>query len=104
MNSTIFSLLRLQETKPYRAVLLIIRKGGSQGVKYSSCRCQPLLEMCLLTSLFIVYAGYFDQHLRKTLYASWTQHMKQANVSFGSNLVRLEVCIIPHQVILFITV
>ena len=76
-------------------------KSGSEIFK---SQMSTIVGDVLLTSAFIAYAGYFDQHLRKTLYASWTQHLKQANVSFRSDLARLEVCIIPQQVILFIAV
>jgi dynein heavy chain 1 len=62
-------------------------KSGSEVFK---SQMSTIVGDVLLTSAFIAYAGYFDQHLRRSLYTSWIQHLKQANISFRPDLARLE--------------
>lgn len=45
----------------------------------------------MLTSAFMAYAGYFDQHFRQNLFTSWASHMQQANIAFRPDLARVEV-------------
>ena len=66
-------------------------KSGSEVFK---SQMSTIVGDVLLTSAFIAYAGYFDQHLRRSLYTSWIQHLKQANISFRPDLARLEVYLI----------
>lgn len=45
----------------------------------------------LLSSAFLAYAGYFDQHYRQSLVHSWSNHLQQANIKFRSDLALVEV-------------
>ncbi|KAI8505360.1 Cytoplasmic dynein 1 heavy chain 1 [Branchiostoma belcheri] len=45
---------------------------------------------CLLSAAFLAYAGYFDQHMRQSLFNSWSHHLQQANVKFRPDIARVE--------------
>ncbi|XP_078590507.1 cytoplasmic dynein 1 heavy chain 1-like isoform X1 [Branchiostoma floridae x Branchiostoma japonicum] len=45
---------------------------------------------CLLSAAFLAYAGYFDQHMRQSLFNSWSHHLQQANVKFRHDIARVE--------------
>ena len=37
------------------------------------------------------FTGYFDQQFRLSLFTSWASHLKEANISFRTDLARVEV-------------
>ena len=47
----------------------------------------------LLSTAFMAYAGYYDQHMRQSLFNSWSTHLNQARIQFKSDLARIEVII-----------
>ena len=51
----------------------------------------------MLTSAFMAYAGYFDQHFRQNLFTSWASHMQQANIAFRPDLARVEVSDVTYS-------
>jgi dynein heavy chain 1 len=44
----------------------------------------------LISSAFMAYAGYYDQHMRQSLFTTWCNHMQQANIQFRSDIARVE--------------
>ena len=40
-------------------------------------------------------AGYFDQQFRQSLFISWASHLQEANISFRTDLARVEVSCLP---------
>ncbi|XP_034246586.1 dynein heavy chain, cytoplasmic-like isoform X2 [Thrips palmi] len=44
----------------------------------------------LLSSAFLAYAGYFDQHCRQNLFKTWSCHLKQAGLQFCPDISRTE--------------
>ncbi|XP_046434442.1 dynein heavy chain, cytoplasmic isoform X5 [Neodiprion pinetum] len=51
----------------------------------------------LLSSAFLAYAGYFDQHYRQNLFATWCQHLQQANLQFRADIARTEYLSNPDE-------
>jgi dynein heavy chain 1 len=51
---------------------------------------QTIAGDVLLSSAFLAYAGYFDQHYRNSLFASWCAHLQRASIQFRSDLARTE--------------
>ncbi|KAJ9597996.1 hypothetical protein L9F63_026898, partial [Diploptera punctata] len=41
----------------------------------------------LLSSAFLAYAGYFDQHYRQNLFATWCHHLQQAGLQFQNAIM-----------------
>ena len=39
----------------------------------------------------LLVAGYFDQHMRQSLFTTWCNHMQQAHIQFKSDVARIEV-------------
>lgn len=46
---------------------------------------------CLLSAAFMAYAGYFDQHFRSRLFATWCQHLQSVGIHFRNDLALVEV-------------
>ncbi|XP_054277851.1 dynein heavy chain, cytoplasmic-like isoform X3 [Macrosteles quadrilineatus] len=44
----------------------------------------------LLSSAYLAYAGYFDQHYRHNLFSAWCQHLTQAGLSFRPDIALTE--------------
>jgi len=40
--------------------------------------------------------GYFDQHMRHSLFTAWSNHMQQAHIQFKLDIARIEV---SHRII-----
>ncbi|XP_049780046.1 dynein heavy chain, cytoplasmic isoform X3 [Schistocerca cancellata] len=51
----------------------------------------------LLSSAFLAYAGYFDQHYRQNLFATWCQHLQQAGLQFRPDIARTEYLSNPDE-------
>ena len=45
----------------------------------------------LISTAFMAYAGYFDQHMRQGLFTNWCTHLQQANIQFRNDIARVEV-------------
>ena len=39
----------------------------------------------------VLVAGYFDQHMRQSLFTAWSNHMQQTHIQFKSDIARIEV-------------
>ncbi|XP_044006814.1 dynein heavy chain, cytoplasmic isoform X3 [Aphidius gifuensis] len=51
----------------------------------------------LLSSAFLAYAGYFDQHYRQNLFTTWCQHLQHANLQFRADIARTEYLSNPDE-------
>ncbi|XP_043279701.1 dynein heavy chain, cytoplasmic isoform X3 [Venturia canescens] len=51
----------------------------------------------LLSSAFLAYAGYFDQHYRQNLFTTWCQHLQHANIQFRGDIARTEYLSNPDE-------
>ncbi|XP_067011460.2 dynein heavy chain, cytoplasmic isoform X2 [Anabrus simplex] len=51
----------------------------------------------LLSSAFLAYAGYFDQHYRQNLFATWCHHLQQAGLQFRVDIARTEYLSNPDE-------
>ncbi|XP_026482181.1 dynein heavy chain, cytoplasmic isoform X8 [Ctenocephalides felis] len=51
----------------------------------------------LLSAAFIAYGGYFDQHYRHNLFATWSQHLQQACLLFRQDIARTEYLSNPDE-------
>lgn len=84
------------EKKVSRSVALLKslsseRTRWESGSETFKAQMDTIIGDCLLSSAFMAYAGYFDQHMRGTLFSTWCHHLTQANVSFRNDLARVEV-------------
>lgn len=50
-----------------------------------------ILGDVLLSTAFMAYAGYFDQHMRQSLFSSWAAHLQDARIKFRPDIARVEV-------------
>lgn len=51
----------------------------------------------LLSSAFLAYAGYFDQHYRQNLFSTWCNHLQQAGIQFRLDIARTEYLSNPDE-------
>lgn len=51
----------------------------------------------LLSSAFLAYAGYFDQHYRQNLFSMWIHHLQQAGLQFRPDIARTEYLSNPDE-------
>ncbi|GJQ76160.1 hypothetical protein Trydic_g1905 [Trypoxylus dichotomus] len=51
----------------------------------------------LLSSAFIAYGGYFDQHYRQNLFMTWSQHLSQAGIQYRPDIARTEYLSNPDE-------
>ncbi|KAF5301350.1 hypothetical protein FQA39_LY10748 [Lamprigera yunnana] len=51
----------------------------------------------LLSSAFIAYGGYFDQHYRQNLFLTWCQHLAQAGIQYRADIARTEYLSNPDE-------
>jgi len=61
---------------------------GCEGFKQ---QMSTILSDCLINSAFLAYAGYYDQHMRDSLFLSWQSHLHQANLKYKDDIARIEV-------------
>ncbi|VDO77217.1 unnamed protein product [Schistosoma curassoni] len=52
---------------------------------------------CLLSAAFMAYAGYFDQHFRSRLFATWCQHLQSVGIHFRNDLALVEYLSNPDE-------
>lgn len=48
----------------------------------------------LVSAAFLAYAGYYDQHMRQTLFHNWLQHLDQCKIQFRPDIARVEVIVL----------
>ena len=65
-------------------------EAGSQTFK---AQMSTIVGDVLLSAAFMAYAGYFDQHMRQSLFMAWFNHMQAANIVFKQDIARIEVSI-----------
>jgi len=41
--------------------------------------------------MILAYAGYFDQHMRESLFTTWQTHLHNANLKYRDDMARIEV-------------
>nr|XP_018911901.1 PREDICTED: dynein heavy chain, cytoplasmic [Bemisia tabaci] len=51
----------------------------------------------LLSSAYLAYAGYFDQHYRHNLFATWCHHLTQAGLQFRPDIALTEYLSNPDE-------
>ncbi|XP_073982188.1 dynein heavy chain, cytoplasmic isoform X4 [Rhodnius prolixus] len=51
----------------------------------------------LLSSAYLAYAGYFDQHSRHSLLSTWTEHLTTAGIQFRSDMALTEYLSNPDE-------
>ena len=66
------------------------RERWEQSSETFKSQMQTIAGDVLLSSAFLAYAGYFDQHYRQSLFNSWCCHLQQVNIQFRSDLARTE--------------
>ncbi|KAF8560528.1 hypothetical protein P879_02533 [Paragonimus westermani] len=90
------------EAKVERSVALI-KSLSSERVRWDSgaetfkAQMATLIGDCLLSSAFMAYGGFFDQHLRASLLATWCQHLKAVDIHFRSDLALVEYLSNPDE-------
>src|SRR5437868_8244757 len=66
------------------------RERWEQSSETFKSQMQTIAGDVLLSSAFLAYAGYFDQHYRQSLFNSWCSHLHQVNIQFRPDLARTE--------------
>lgn len=61
---------------------------GSEGFKQ---QMSTILSDCLVSAAFLAYAGYYDQHMRESLFTSWLSHLHSAKLKYRDDIARIEV-------------
>ncbi|KAF6780273.1 hypothetical protein AHF37_00288 [Paragonimus kellicotti] len=90
------------EAKVERSVALI-KSLSSERVRWDSgaetfkAQMATLIGDCLLSSAFMAYGGFFDQHLRASLLATWCQHLKAVDIHFRNDLALVEYLSNPDE-------
>ena len=56
-----------------------------------------LIGDVFLSSAFLAYAGYFDQHHRTNLFLTWSHHLEAAGIAFRPDLARTEFLSDPDE-------
>ena len=82
---------QVERSKALLASLGDERKRWNKGSETFKSQMSTISGDVLLTSAFMAYGGYFDQQFRQTLFLSWAGHMKEAGITFRSDLARVEV-------------
>ena len=83
--------LQVERSKALLASLGDERERWNAGSETFKSQMATISGDVLLTSAFMAYGGYFDQQFRQSLFLSWASHMQQANISFRTDLARVEV-------------
>lgn len=67
---------------------------GSEGFKQ---QMSTILSDCLVSSAFLTYAGYYDQHMRDNLFTSWLSHLHLAKLKYRDDIARIEYLCNPDE-------
>jgi len=83
------------EAKVERSVALLKSLGNERERWEESSdmfknQMSTIIGDVLLSTAFMAYAGYYDQHMRQSLFNSWSTHLNQARIQFKSDLARIE--------------
>ncbi|TGZ69850.1 hypothetical protein CRM22_003509 [Opisthorchis felineus] len=90
------------EAKVERSVALIKslsseRSRWESGAETFKSQMSTIFGDCLLSAAFMAYGGYFDQHLRASLFATWCQHLQSVDIRFRSDLALVEYLSNPDE-------
>ncbi|XP_065167911.1 dynein heavy chain, cytoplasmic isoform X2 [Atheta coriaria] len=77
--------------------LVIERERWEATSETFRSQMSTILGDVLLTSAFIAYGGYFDQHYRQNLFTTWTQHLTQAGIQYRPDIARTEYLSNPDE-------
>ena len=67
------------------------RERWEAGSETFKTQMSTIIGDVMLSSAFMAYAGYFDQHWRQNLFTTWCSHLQQANIQFRTDIARIEV-------------
>ncbi|VEL19721.1 unnamed protein product [Protopolystoma xenopodis] len=67
------------------------RTRWEMGSETFKSQMSTIIGDCLLSSAFMAYGGYFDQYMRSSLFSTWADHLRQADIQFRGDLARVEV-------------
>ncbi|XP_034246592.1 dynein heavy chain, cytoplasmic-like isoform X2 [Thrips palmi] len=70
--------------------LVFERKRWQASRETFRSQMSTIIGDVLLSSAFLAYAGYFDQHYRQNLFAKWCHHLKQAGLKFRTDIAMTE--------------
>ncbi|CAH8501365.1 unnamed protein product [Schistosoma guineensis] len=90
------------EAKVARSVALIKSLSNERARWESSSetfksQMSTIFGDCLLSAAFMAYAGYFDQHFRSRLFATWCQHLQSVGIHFRNDLALVEYLSNPDE-------
>ncbi|THD25348.1 Dynein heavy chain 1 cytosolic [Fasciola hepatica] len=90
------------EAKVERSVALIKslsseRGRWDSGAETFKSQMSTIFGDCLLSAAFMAYGGYYDQHLRASLMATWCQHLQTVDIRFRSDLALVEYLSNPDE-------
>ncbi|KAL3321193.1 Cytoplasmic dynein 1 heavy chain 1 [Cichlidogyrus casuarinus] len=90
------------EAKVDRSVALIKSLSSERGRWESTSttfqsQMTTIIGDCLLSSAFMAYAGYYDQNVRSSLLAAWSEHLTQADICYRQDLARVEFLSTPEE-------
>ncbi|XP_076178666.1 dynein heavy chain, cytoplasmic isoform X5 [Ptiloglossa arizonensis] len=77
--------------------LVIERERWEATSETFKSQMSTIIGDVLLSSAFLAYAGYFDQHYRQNLFSTWCQHLQQANLRFRPDIARTEYLSNPDE-------
>ncbi|KOC68078.1 Dynein heavy chain, cytoplasmic [Habropoda laboriosa] len=77
--------------------LVIERERWEATSETFKSQMSTIIGDVLLSSAFLAYAGYFDQHYRQNLFSTWCQHLQQANLQFRPDIARTEYLSNPDE-------
>lgn len=83
------------EAKVERSVALLNSLGQERNRWEASSetfksQMSTIIGDVLLSTAFMAYAGYFDQHWRQSLFTNWCNHLQQAAIQFRTDIARVE--------------
>jgi dynein heavy chain 1 len=83
------------EAKVERSVALLDSLGQERDRWEASSetfksQMSTIIGDVLLSTAFMAYAGYFDQHWRQNLFTNWCNHLTQAGIQYRNDIARVE--------------
>jgi dynein heavy chain 1 len=77
---------------------LVIEKDRWQDTSENfRSQMTTLIGDVLLSSAFLAYAGYYDQHSRQSLFTTWKKFFDAANISYRGDMARTEFLSDPDE-------
>ncbi|XP_054005626.1 dynein heavy chain, cytoplasmic isoform X1 [Hylaeus anthracinus] len=77
--------------------LVIERERWEATSETFKSQMSTIIGDVLLSSAFLAYAGYFDQHYRQNLFSTWCEHLQHANLQFRPDIARTEYLSNPDE-------